>query len=157
MRYIIVLTTLSLTGAILAAQPSLKFKVPSSRASRNDAPIDQVESPVSSGRGHLVLEFEVPPSRATVDALRMRGANVLRGVPDNGLLVSTSGRLDLSDLNVKSADPLPATSKMSPLLSRGTVTYVVVEFHPDVNMSDARRLILNAGLTLHENPDIGQN
>jgi hypothetical protein len=44
---------------------------------------------------------------------------------------------------------------LSPLIGPDSGDDFVVEFHPDVNMNDARGIVLSVGLTLRENPDIG--
>jgi hypothetical protein len=77
-------------------------------------------------------------------------------MPDNAVLVSTPEPLDLSGLGVISVDPLPSVVKVSPLVGViDSSDYYVVEFHPDVDMNQARGIVLNGGFDLHENPDIG--
>jgi hypothetical protein len=142
-----------LFAAIACAQPALRFKVPDS-----DSQIE-LETPVSSGRRHLVIQFEQHPGERQSAELRARGARVLQDIPDNGVLISADRSLDLAGLAVVRAAPLGVAQKISPLLpppgaSRSGGIYLV-EFHPDVDLNDARRLVLSLGWELRENPGLG--
>jgi hypothetical protein len=54
------------------------------------------------------------------------------------------------------APPAPA-DKISPLLAGGTNGFLLLEFYPDVNLDEARGMVLNAGAVLSENPDLGRH
>jgi hypothetical protein len=135
-------------------QPVLRYKVPTEPLQKNTVRQSRVESPVEYASGHIVVQFEGPPTTAQLDDLRARGATVLLDVPENAVLISTSRNLDLSGLGVSHAGPLDAQVKRSPLISGDTNDFVI-EFHPDVNMNDARSLVLGLGFDLRENPDVG--
>jgi hypothetical protein len=76
-------------------------------------------------------------------------------MPENGVLVSAGKAFDLAGLGVSFAEPLQPKMKISPLIGADSGDDFVVEFHPDVNMNDARRVVLGLGLELRENPDVG--
>jgi hypothetical protein len=101
----------------------------------------------------MIVQFQIPPSIETLAALTARGAKVLEDVPDNGVLVRMDGRVALDGLGVIYAEAIDAAAKLSPMIPI-TAGYYLVEFHPDVDMNFGRALILNAGLALHENPDL---
>jgi hypothetical protein len=105
--------------------------------------------------GHVVVQFDEVPTMDQVSELRARGARVLVDLAENTMLIGAPQDLDLSGLGVSSAEPLRAALKISPLIGPDTGDDFVVEFHPDVDMNDARRLVLGLGLVLHENPDVG--
>ncbi len=146
-------------AAMAYSQTGIRYKVPLSEAiSARDA-VDRergarrVEPNLA---GHLVVEFAPPPTAAQIAVIRERGAMVLQDMPDNALLISTAQTLDLSDLGIVSIDSLPPLVKVSPLIGVfDSSDYYVVEFHPDVDMNQARGIVLNAGFDLHENPDVG--
>jgi hypothetical protein len=75
------------------------------------------------------------------------------------VFAAISAAVDVSDLDIRYAAPLDPVDKISLLISRGDSSaasgYLLVEFHADVNMNAARGLILNLGLRLRENPDLG--
>jgi hypothetical protein len=109
-------------------------------------------------RTHVILRFDQPRTAEVLAVLEARGAVVLQDVPDNAVLVSMDGSVALDDLGISFAARLDAAEKISPLITAGDASAAtgsyLVEFHPDVDLSDARRLILNLGLELHENPDL---
>lgn len=149
-------------NSVAAAQPVLHFKTREIRSTRTDAVTD-INSPVRNGRGHLVLQFEQAPNAAVLAALASRGITVLGDVPENGVLASLEGRADVVGLGIIYADRFEPADKISPLITgrasasgtaSGPAGYYLVEFYSDVNLSDARALILNAGLQLQDNPDM---
>jgi hypothetical protein len=107
---------------------------------------------------HIVLQFDNPPTARDVAILNARGAAVLQAIPENGLLVSVSRSVRLEGLRVRYAAPFRDVDKISPLISsRGPQAwnaYLLVEFYPDVDMNDARALVLRLGIELLENPDL---
>jgi hypothetical protein len=109
-------------------------------------------------RTHVILQFDQPRTAEVLAALEARGAVVLQDVPDNAVLVSMNGAVSLDDLGITFAARLDPSEKISPLITGGEASassgFYLVEFHPDVDLSAARRLILNLGLDLRENPDL---
>ena len=107
---------------------------------------------------HVIVQFDQPPTADALAALTARGAVVLQDVPDNAVLVSMNDTVSLDGLGIRSARRLDPREKISPLITDRSPSaasgYYLVEFHPDVDPSAARRLILNAGLELRENPDL---
>ena len=105
--------------------------------------------------GHMLMQFNRPVSAEHIRELASRGVTVLADVPENGLLVSVAGPVRLGGLGVRYAAPVEASDKISPLLAHGTNGYVLVKFYPDVDLNEARGMLLNAGAVLSENPDLG--
>ncbi len=151
---------LSAFAQLAFSQPStIRFKVTLPAASNKGGErqaLGRVESPVAFGSGHLVVQFEDAPTATQVAALKARGAKVLLDVPENALLISAEQALDLSGLGVSFVEPLQPAVKVSPLIGADSGDDFVVEFHPDVNMNDARGIVLGLGFELHENPDVGR-
>lgn len=151
-------------ASIATAQPVLRFKVPLQTAKiKTDSRTSQIETPAVYGPGHLVIQFAKRPAEAQLDALRARGASVLQDVPDDAVLVYAAEGLDLTGLEITYAAPLAPQQKLSPLLPAPGASFAggtyIVEFHPDVDLNEARRLLLNPAaklaLELRENPDLG--
>jgi len=147
------LTALLISG-VAAAQTSLILKT---RRIRTDPAqvVTGAQGSSASGSGHLIMQFHRPPTGVQVSELTARGVNVLADVPEDGLLVSVTGPVNLSGLGVRYAAPIDAPDKISPLDAANANGYLLVEFYPDVNPGDARGLLLNAGAVLSENPDLG--
>ena len=108
---------------------------------------------------HVIVQFEDPPSADTLLTLAQRGATTVAFIPDNAVLVTMDATVSLAGLGVRYAAPLSPYQKISPLIAKGDPAviqgYYLVEFHPDIDPSDARRLILNLPLLeLLDNPDL---
>src|SRR5580700_5824154 len=96
------------SGALTFAQPVLRLKVP--RAAHSDSmdamgredPINRLPRLPLILRTHVILQFAQPPSAETLAALTARGAEVLQYLPDNGVLVSINGRVQLKNLGILS-------------------------------------------------------
>lgn len=147
------LTALLISG-VAAAQTSLILKTRKVRTDPAQVVIEtQGASP--SGSGHLLMQFNHPPTAGQISELASRGVAVLADVPEDGLLVSVGGPVRLGGLGVRYAAPIAAADKISPLAATNANGYLLVEFYPDVNLNDARGLLLNAGATLGGNPDLG--
>src|ERR1700674_5584359 len=151
------------SGALMFAQPVLRLKVPAqAHADSGDAlargEIIRLPPLPRTIRTHVILQFAQPPSAETLAVLALRGVVVLQDLPDYGVLVSMNGKVELDRLGILSAAVLDPRSKISPLISAGGSSpgsnYYLVEFHPDVDPNAARRLVLNMGLELHDNPDL---
>jgi hypothetical protein len=149
-----------LISSPLFSQPVLhlktrQFSPPSSGA------IDQVNITAPSRAEHFILQFNDPPTADTLAILADRGVAVLQGIPENALLVTIKQPVSLKGLGVRFAGQLAASDKISPLIdAKGLKTwngYLLAEFHPDVDMNDARSLVLRLGVELVENPDLAPN
>ncbi len=83
---------------------------------------------------------------------------MLHGIPDNGLLVTLNRPASLEGLGAIYAALLDASDKVSPMITPHSFEkwdgYYLVEFHPDVDMGEARATILGLGVELKENPDL---
>ncbi len=149
---------MALSGIALGQSPlTLKTRAIPTPASHLAHP-QEISSPLTVGRGHLILQFDQQPTPATIAELKNRGINVLADVPENGLLVSLSGTVSVAGLNVHNQISIPARDKISPMVGATgpqiAAGYFLVEFQPDVDMNQARTMILNAGISLKENPDL---
>ncbi len=146
-----------LTSGFALAQPTLNLKTRRIDTSASKS-VTEISSSRAISRVHLLLQFNQPPTPQIVATLKGRGATVLEDVPDNGLLVSVEGRVRVGDLGVRYAAPLDSADKISPLITSHDASaasgFFLVEFHPDVNLNQARGLLLNAGFELQENPDL---
>ena len=138
----------------LAQEPVLRLKVP---PDPNVPPVFLPEPPAPPV--HVIVQFEDPPSAATLQALADRGTTAVAFIPDNAVVVTMDATVNLSGLGVRYAAPLSPYQKISPLIANGDPVvirgYYLVEFHHDISPSDARRLILNLPLLeLLDNPDL---
>jgi hypothetical protein len=130
-----------------AAQPPLKFKTREIVA--RTASVSELT--VAAGHGHLLLQLENAPTAAQVNELKRRGIAVLQDVPENGLLVYVDRPVSGANLGIRFMSAIDPADKISPIARPG---FVLVEFHPDVDMNRARQLVLAAGIELYENPDL---
>jgi hypothetical protein len=154
----------SLTCSTAGAQSLLQLKTRQLAApDGHSTHVAELVSPQGYARGHMLLQFDAPPSAGDVEELRSRGISVLADVPNNALLVSLSDRVNLRGLGVHFKTSLLPTDKLSPLISRnvsanavsgGAISYYLVEFHPDVDMNAARSLLLMASVEISDNPDL---
>jgi hypothetical protein len=144
----------------LFAQPVLHLKT-RQFSPRSTADVEQIDVPAPFRPKHVILQFHNPPTAATLAELATRGVAVLQGIPENALLVTIKNPVSLEGLGVRFAGPVEATDKISPLVSATGLKvwngYVLVEFHPDVEINDARSLVLRLGIQLVENPDLAPN
>ncbi len=83
-------------------------------------------------------------------------AAVLADVPEDGVLVSVAGPVRLGGLGILYAAPMAAADKISPITTSNASGHLLVEFYPDVNLDDARGMLLNAGAVLSDNPISGR-
>lgn len=137
---------------LLLAQPPLRLKIP---------PVEPgvYQIPPASGRIHAILQFPEYPTVSILLALTARGAVILQYVPDNAVLVNIDANADLTTLGLHFAGSLSPQQKISPLIVNGDPSVnrgsYLVEFHPDVDPSAARRIILNLpNVDLLNNPDL---
>lgn len=80
-------------------------------------------------------------------------------VPNFGYIVSALNSLALNGIGVTGPDQLSASDKLSPLFDSSDpapsgLEYAVVEFYPDVDMGDARSIVVQAQLLLLDNADL---
>ena len=127
------------------AQPvvHLKAGAPVSRTSR--------VLPKGDRPTHFLVRFQAEPGPEIRLELERRGMHVLQYVPDAALLVSSRVIPNLEGLDAVSADPMHASTKISPLLTDRTAGAILVEFYPDVDMAKAREQARAAGFDVLEN------
>jgi len=156
----VTLALLALAGAAAAtAQPALHWKTREIHSARTGYAAF-INSPLRGGRGHLVLQFAQTPDAAVGAALQARGVTVLGDVPENGLLVSLSGRANVTGLGVRYAERIDPADKISPLVGTpaDATGFYLAEFYPDVDLNEARAIVLGLGpalqIELRDNPDL---
>ena len=137
---------------LLPAQAVLRFKTRNIQTDTGPR-IGSIAGPLPDGRGHLILQFRRQPTQALVGALEQRGIHVLGDVPENGLLVSVGGPVSIRRYGAHFAAPIQAEDKISPLLAEGNPD-ILVAFHRDVDMDQARGTLLNMGIFPVDNPDL---
>ncbi len=103
-------------------------------------------------RSHYILQFRGFPGPTLRAELAKRGVRVLGYVPDSALMVSGEGALNLEGMDLEWSGPLDPADKISPALATGTTAAYLVFFHPDVDVSDAREMVLALGFDILENP-----
>ena len=138
---------------LLAQTPALRLKVP---PDPNAPPVFLPEPPATV---HVLVQFQDPPTPATLQELSQRGAKAVAFVPDNAVLVTMNTAVSLTGLALHYAAPLSPYQKISPLIANGDPVVIrgnyLVEFHPDIDPSAARRVVLNLPLfELRDNPDL---
>jgi hypothetical protein len=108
------------------------------------------------GRSHLLIQFSTPPSDAQIQELKARGASIMSYVPDAALVVSASDDISWDNLDLRFVGRLDVLDKLSSLLSPDQTpdgnggNFVVVEFHPDADMDEARALVVERNLQVTE-------
>ena len=111
-------------------------------------------------RSHLLIQFPQMITPDQIRALGRRSVQALAYVPDNGLVVSAPDGIDFSSLGLRWYGRLLASEKLSPgVLEQSLLaqSWVVVEFHSDVPMADARSIALASGLSLRDHPALLAN
>ncbi len=148
-----ILTAFLLSG-VAWAQTSLILKT---HRIKTDAAqvVLEAQGSSNSGSGHLLIQFDRPPTAQHISTLTARGVTVLADVPEDGVLVSVAGPVRLGGLGILYAAPMAAADKISPITTSNASGHLLVEFYPDVNLDDARGMLLNAGAVLSDNPDLG--
>ncbi len=108
------------------------------------------------GSSHYLIQFEAPVSAEMIERLRARGIVVTSYVGRSTLMVAAPDDFSLAGFPVRWIGRLEHRDKISPLITgqvaagRAPGAYVV-EFHPDVNMSEARAMVREHNLRLIEN------
>ncbi|MEQ1883552.1 MAG: matrixin family metalloprotease [Bryobacteraceae bacterium] len=152
----------TLLPGLASAQYTLHFKTrrftPPASAPTADRELSEVDNPAPTGRGHLILEFNSPPTRQLAMELEARGVHVLGDVPENGLLVSLERRTNLRGLGLQWQSRLEPRDKVSPLITARHAStrrgFFIVEFHPDADMIRGRADLVNLGVEVHDHPDL---
>ncbi|MDQ6699708.1 MAG: hypothetical protein M3Z36_05945, partial [Acidobacteriota bacterium] len=114
----------------------------------------------ASGSSHYLLKFDGPIGQEQLDELSSRGAAITSSIPDGGLMVVAGDDFTPETLGVEWAGRLRAADKLSLSLDRlpgGVPSVLVVEFHSDMDMDEARRIVLEAGLTMLDHADLMNN
>jgi Matrixin len=146
-------TVFIVLGGILTAQPVLRLK--GLKPSSHGAVFTKTLTP---GRSHFLVQFAVEPGAAQIDALARRGATVLSYVPESALSIAMRDGTNLGGLGIRWMGRLGPAEKLSPALDEklpaGQSPPVLVEFYSDVPMSEARAMAIQAGATIHDNPDL---
>src|SRR5258708_2617817 len=143
-------TLVLLFVCVLAGQSALRLK---SREICRTAPqsADQLRRR-NPGQMHWSVQFRTPPELAKLDALRSRGARILGYVPDFAFSIAATDDTEFGGLGLYWLGQLEARDKTSPILyvtsDAPAVQFVVVEFHPDVDMNDARAIVLDLQLQI---------
>src|SRR5258708_3228596 len=115
-----------LPGFLLAqpvsAQPvvRLKSRTVALEPQPDAAPLDPQQNAAPqtlAAGGHVIVQFNDPPTPDLVAALTARGVAVLADVPDNALLVSSGGFAPVGDLGVRLGITLEARDKISPAVA----------------------------------------
>lgn len=107
---------------------------------------------------HYLVQFDHVPDVSDLQSLTERGAVIAGYVHENGLVVAVADRTALADLPLTWVGRLDASDKISPLLADDDASdphAVLAEFHPDVSIDDARRIVADLGLIYLSNPDTG--
>ena len=112
------------------------------------------------GRSHYLVQFEGQIRPENLQALRARGMRVTGWLPKSAVMVAASDDQSFHSLADRWVGRLEDRDKISPLLAAGSHSFgsrhtVVVEFHSDVDMNDARDMIVEHNLKIVENPDLG--
>ena len=122
---------------------------------------DYLASPLlrrTAGTSHYLVEFHGPVTASTFAGLRSLGITVTGYLEGSTVIVSAPDDFSLNGLPVRWVGRLEHRDKMSPLVTaesgaRAPHTYLV-EFHSDVDMSEARVMVREHGLRLVENPNL---
>jgi hypothetical protein len=142
---------LALSGSSFA-QPAIHLKRRSLLAPNNLQ--DYRVGPLlrrKSGTSHYLIRFSAAPSKTQLQRLKAGGANILNYVPDASYLVSAPDETSWDGVGLDYVGRLDTLDKLSPLLARsGDEAAVVVEFHSDVDMQEARALVVERNLTIVE-------
>lgn len=145
-------------GLLLAGwafgQPVLHLKAKPPAGSGGLHLPDKTRTP---GRAHVLVTYSGSREDARA-AIGQSGALILRWVPRSSYVVSAADGLGFARrLDERNAGTtvrsLDSSNKLSPALSPDWHEFVI-DFHPDVDMSDARAIIAETGLEIIENPDL---
>ena len=114
----------------------------------------------SPDKSHYLLKFDGPIGQEQVDDLAGRGAIITSSIPDGALMVVAGDDFTPETRGIEWAGRLRAADKLSLALgslATDSPSVLVVEFHSDMDMDDARRMVLEAGLTIPDHADLLRN
>ena len=163
LRFTTVVLTMLVGAAGIEAQPRLYLKnhgldAAHPQARETGKRVDHPGRRRNLDRRHWLVQFPALPKPEVLAELRRRGANILGYVPDFAFSISAADRTNLTGLGLRSVTTVPADEKVSPELSElpgdADRQSVIVEFYPDVDMSDARAMILEQQMQIQESPDL---
>ncbi|MDQ2947173.1 MAG: matrixin family metalloprotease, partial [Acidobacteriota bacterium] len=150
----------SLLAAVIGlhGQPPLRLKTRRLDATETSARVDTGIKRRNLVRRHWVVQYPASPDPAQLADLRNRGVNILGYLPDFGFSVSATDDTNFDGLGLSSAGTVALTSKVSAEV-KGEIgdqdeQFVLVEFYPDVDMNDARAMILDEQMRLQERPEL---
>ena len=151
-----------LATSLCWAQPALHLKSPVAvtlelGATGSWETLSRIAKSRTSVAGHLILQYDKTPTASDVEELRSRGVKVLGYVPVNGLSVSVRKDTKLDGIEAKWVSRLEPWAKRSADLPADgllAAAVFVVEFHPDVEMDEARQSVGERGMELVENPSL---
>src|SRR5207244_2221610 len=111
-----------------------------------------------AGSSHYLVQFSAPPSAEQIQNLRSRGARITSYVPEAALMVSAADDASWDGLDLQFVGRLDELDKLSPQLAADQVpdsdAFAIVEFHSDVDMSEARALILERNVQIVERDNL---
>ena len=122
---------------------------------------DELSRPLISGvagtgRVHLLVQTDGSP--LNIGRLEERDIRVVGYIPDNGVAISVRADEDLSGLGFRWVGALEAKDRRGfPEASAAqddTSGYYVVQFYSDVDMGNARTLVLGEQVAIRDNPSL---
>jgi len=150
---------LLILAGTLTAQPVIRLKRRTLEA-RSDMQAHRA-GPLKrrqGGSSHFLIQFSTAPTRLQINALRRRGIRVTSYVPDTALVVAAADEASFDDLGVTYVGRLNELDKLSVEISPVQAeAFVVVEFHSDVDMAEARALIGERNLRIRERRNLLPN
>lgn len=110
----------------------------------------------TAGTSHYMVQFQSPVSAEILQRLRARGITVTSYVGKSTLMVAAPDDFSLDGFPVRWIGRLEHQDKISPRVTEQAASgqapgAYVVEFHPDVNMQEARAMVREHNLRLIEN------
>ncbi len=142
-----------LLGQLLTAQPALRLKphLSTSRAQSSH----QLSNRRRGMTRHLLVRFESGAEPAQLARLAEHGARVIQYVPDHSYIVTAADDFTSEGIGLSSIAPIEPGEKLSAeLADAGDSAFALVEFYPDVDMGQARGIVLDNLLQIQDNPDL---
>ncbi len=149
----LLLTSGILSGSKLYLKGRVIDTSPAAQDAASTAPMTLSATPI-----HLLAQFDHVPDDADLQNLIERGAVISGYVHENAVMISMKDPGRLADAGLVWIGVLEASDKISTLLAdegTGEPRPILVEFHLDVALDDARRVITDSGLAFIDNPDAG--
>jgi hypothetical protein len=149
---------LAVCGVLTLAAETIHFKTRNLEPQAD--PTEYLASPLkrrAPGSSHYLIQFDGPVRPQTLGWLRKHGITVTGYVPDATLIIAAPDDFSLAGLPVRWIGRLEHRDKISPLVTEAGAHAgggYIVEFHPDVDMQEARALVREHGLRLSANPDL---